>query len=253
MPAAAPTSEFGGRITLRFARIIAGVNNRCGAGTLQNLTTAGRRLASEGREMQGNRSYLVLFATTAWLFFCPAVLAVTSIASESSNPESAAAADRKRMARRIDDLLAAEWKAAGVAPAPTASDGEFLRRAYLDLTGVIPRVSEVREFLADERPDKRERLVARTVGVAALRDAHGHHLAKPHPAARCRPRAQPRGSWPAKVVAHAIRQEPALRQSRGRAAAGDRRRRAGARALLPSQRSVAGKTRRQRGRIVSRR
>ena len=110
--------------------------------------------------MQGNRSYLVLFATTAWLLICPAVLAVTSIASESSNSDSAAVNDHPQMARRIDELLAAEWKAAGVAPAPTASDGEFLRRAYLDLTGVIPRVSEVREFLADERADKRELLVA---------------------------------------------------------------------------------------------
>ena len=109
--------------------------------------------------MQGNRSYLVLFATTAWLLFCPAVLAVTSIATDTSKSDSAAANDHPQMARRIDELLAAEWKAAGVAPAPTASDGEFLRRAYLDLTGVIPRVSEVREFLADERPDKRELLV----------------------------------------------------------------------------------------------
>jgi hypothetical protein len=110
--------------------------------------------------MQGNRSYLVLFATTAWLLICPAVLAVTSIASESKNSDSAAATDHRQMGRRIDELLAAEWKAAGVAPAPTSSDGEFLRRAYLDLTGVIPRVSEVREFLADERADKRELLVA---------------------------------------------------------------------------------------------
>ncbi len=110
--------------------------------------------------MQGNRSYLVLITTTAWLLFCPAVLEATSIASESSNSDSAAANDHPQMARRIDELLAAEWKTAGVAPAPTASDGEFLRRAYLDLTGVIPRVSEVREFLADERADKRELLIA---------------------------------------------------------------------------------------------
>jgi hypothetical protein len=63
------------------------------------------------------------------------------------------------MSRRIDALLEKQWTAAKVEPAPPANDGEFLRRAYLDLTGVIPRASEVREFLADDRPDKRERLI----------------------------------------------------------------------------------------------
>jgi hypothetical protein len=110
--------------------------------------------------MQGNRSYLVLVVTTAWLLFSPAVLAATSVSSETQATDSQALDDRQRMARRIDDLLAAEWNTAGVSPAAPASDGEFLRRAYLDLTGVIPRVSEVREFLADERPEKREKLIA---------------------------------------------------------------------------------------------
>ena len=43
--------------------------------------------------------------------------------------------------------------------APLADDDEFLRRVYLDLAGRIPRVSEVRAFLDDKRPDKRRRLV----------------------------------------------------------------------------------------------
>jgi hypothetical protein len=66
---------------------------------------------------------------------------------------------RQQMSQRIDELLEAGWSAAQVAPAAAASDDEFLRRAYLDFTGVIPRVSEVREFLADRDPDKRERLI----------------------------------------------------------------------------------------------
>ena len=67
--------------------------------------------------------------------------------------------DRLAMARRIDALLEQRWQAEGITPAPIASDSEFLRRAYLDLTGVIPRVAEVRTFLADEMPDKRGRLI----------------------------------------------------------------------------------------------
>jgi hypothetical protein len=69
------------------------------------------------------------------------------------------------MAARVDELLAETWSAAGVDPAPAASDGEFLRRASLDFTGVIPRTSEVREFLADARPDKREKLIERLIAA----------------------------------------------------------------------------------------
>jgi hypothetical protein len=63
------------------------------------------------------------------------------------------------MARRVDELLEKQWAAAGIQPVARASDGEFVRRASLDLTGVIPRASQVREFLADARSDKRELLV----------------------------------------------------------------------------------------------
>lgn len=64
-----------------------------------------------------------------------------------------------RMVRRIDELLRENWHDEHVQAAGLASDGEFLRRASLDLRGVIPRVSEVRHFLADETPDKRAQLV----------------------------------------------------------------------------------------------
>lgn len=70
-------------------------------------------------------------------------------------------ADQAQMAGRIDQLLAHEWRASGVEPATQASDSVFVRRAYLDLTGVVPRVAQVREFLADESPNKHPQLVAR--------------------------------------------------------------------------------------------
>ncbi len=64
------------------------------------------------------------------------------------------------LAKRIDELLAKEHKAHNVLPAAKADDAEFLRRAYLDLTGRIPKVSDVREFLADMHPAKRVNLIA---------------------------------------------------------------------------------------------
>lgn len=63
------------------------------------------------------------------------------------------------MARAIDKRIEAAWKKAGVEPADDASDAEFARRAYLDLVGRIPTVSEMRKFLADKGSDRRARLV----------------------------------------------------------------------------------------------
>ena len=71
-------------------------------------------------------------------------------------------ADRRdAVVAKIDSLVRAKWTAAGIVPATRASDAEFARRAFLDLTGVIPRVSDVRSFLGDDRSDKRRQLVER--------------------------------------------------------------------------------------------
>lgn len=59
----------------------------------------------------------------------------------------------------IDAHLQELWDEHGVAPAEPAGDAEFLRRASLDLNGVIPRASHVRQFLADPDPHKRTRLI----------------------------------------------------------------------------------------------
>jgi hypothetical protein len=61
--------------------------------------------------------------------------------------------------RRVDELIEQRLTAAGVEPAPLADDGEFLRRVYLDLTGVIPRVGEVRQFANDTNAEKRGQLI----------------------------------------------------------------------------------------------
>jgi hypothetical protein len=61
----------------------------------------------------------------------------------------------------IDRLVLKKWRTVGIAPSPTASDPEFLRRACLDVTGALPTPQEVREFLADTSADKRDRLVDR--------------------------------------------------------------------------------------------
>ena len=61
----------------------------------------------------------------------------------------------------IDDEIFGKMAKAGVRWAPPASDAEFLRRAYLDLTGQIPELEVARSFLADTDPNKREKLIDR--------------------------------------------------------------------------------------------
>jgi hypothetical protein len=67
--------------------------------------------------------------------------------------------DPKALAERIDARLDTRLKAANAIAAPPADDAEFLRRAYLDLTGRITAPRDVHDFLADTDPHKRARLV----------------------------------------------------------------------------------------------
>lgn len=60
---------------------------------------------------------------------------------------------------RIDGHLQDKWNAAGIVPAAACDDQTFARRVYLDLAGRIPSVAEQRAFVADERPDKHQRLI----------------------------------------------------------------------------------------------
>lgn len=59
----------------------------------------------------------------------------------------------------IDERVFAKLRALKLAPAETCSDQVFLRRAYLDLLGLLPTADEARRFAANAAPDKRARLV----------------------------------------------------------------------------------------------
>jgi uncharacterized protein YjdB len=70
----------------------------------------------------------------------------------------------------IDDLAMAKWKALRIAPSKAATDESFLRRAYLDGTGVLPTPEEVENFLADPAPDKRAKLIDRLLSQEEFAD-----------------------------------------------------------------------------------
>ncbi len=89
----------------------------------------------------------------------PAVLASWAAAGPVSESAPAAVPLHERIDRLIEAKLARELP--GQAPAAPATDGEFLRRAWLDLAGMIPGADEARDFLDDPTPYKRQALVDR--------------------------------------------------------------------------------------------
>lgn len=109
--------------------------------------------------------------------WCAPVIAAVCLAAWSSSAVNAATPDKLvplakaveiatkpapagslALHERIDRLLEAER----LAPAgPKSDDGEFLRRAMLDLHGIIPSAEEAQAFLDDKSPDKRAKLIDR--------------------------------------------------------------------------------------------
>ncbi len=89
---------------------------------------------------------------------CLGVLCNPLRAADASAP-SAPIHDPLALAALIDHYIDAAQAAKKATAAPIADDAEFLRRAYLDLAGRIPRKHEIDLFLADASPDKRVRVV----------------------------------------------------------------------------------------------
>lgn len=71
----------------------------------------------------------------------------------------------RRLSSQIDVLIQSAKKREGVVSAPRSTDAEFMRRVSLDLTGKIPPVAELRLFLADPDPLKREKLIDRLLAT----------------------------------------------------------------------------------------
>lgn len=60
---------------------------------------------------------------------------------------------------KLNALLEADWKKHQLEEVPVAPDHVFLRRAMLDIRGILPKPHEVKRFLADKNPQKRAKLI----------------------------------------------------------------------------------------------
>jgi hypothetical protein len=95
-------------------------------------------------------------AITAW-FASKIVIAGITVPYDNKIPaELFAKAERRNF---IDELVLKQLQRMNIAPSPQAGDAEFVRRAFLDTIGTLPTTAEVRAFLADPAPDKRDKLI----------------------------------------------------------------------------------------------
>lgn len=64
-------------------------------------------------------------------------------------------------ANYVDKHVFDKLRSLRINPSDVVDDAAFIRRASLDLRGIVPTAEEARAFVADSRPDKRARLVDR--------------------------------------------------------------------------------------------
>ena len=76
-------------------------------------------------------------------------------------PEPPAVGDRAWVRNPIDQFVLAKLDSEGIAPSPEAGKITLIRRASLDLTGLLPTPQEVEAFVHDNRPDAYDRVVDR--------------------------------------------------------------------------------------------
>jgi hypothetical protein len=94
-------------------------------------------------------------AITAWFSSKIVVARITSPYPNQIASEVFSKAERRNF---IDDIVLAKLEKLRLPPSPTVNDSEFLRRAYLDTIGTLPKPDEVRAFLAETSADKRDKV-----------------------------------------------------------------------------------------------
>lgn len=67
----------------------------------------------------------------------------------------------------LDAMIEKGLAAAKTPVSPLTTDEEFVRRAYLDLTGKLPSIEEVRTFVTSKEKDRRAKLVDKLLGSTA--------------------------------------------------------------------------------------
>jgi hypothetical protein len=86
--------------------------------------------------------------------------------------------DLRPVVDRVNAEFARRWHEAHITPAPRAPDLQVLRRLSLSLHGSIPSLQEIRQFEADERPDRLEHWTRRMLADVRFADYFAERLAR---------------------------------------------------------------------------
>ena len=64
----------------------------------------------------------------------------------------------------VDEYIFGRMQRDKIPHAPLANDFEFVRRAYVDATGLLPTPAQIRDFVASKDPNKRDKLIDSLIG-----------------------------------------------------------------------------------------
>ena len=78
----------------------------------------------------------------------------------------------------VNRLFETRWQQAGLTPAAAAPELQVLRRLSLALQGTIPSLEEIREFEADQRPDRLAHWTGRMLADPRFADYFAERLAR---------------------------------------------------------------------------
>jgi hypothetical protein len=101
------------------------------------------------------------------------VLAFAVAANQAFSAGPPVAVDARDLSRQIDQRIGERLRAEKVQPVPLADDAEFVRRVYLDITGIIPPAEKVAAFLDSKDKDKRGKLIDELLASPQ----YGRHMA----------------------------------------------------------------------------
>ncbi|HEY2586043.1 MAG TPA: DUF1553 domain-containing protein [Tepidisphaeraceae bacterium] len=150
------------------------VTARYADGSVRDVTALADFLSTEKDIARVNEDGLVAVGQTTGesvivaRYMGQVAISRVTVPADSHVPESAYAA--LPVNNFIDRAVYARLRRMGVVPSDGCTDSEFIRRASLDAIGVLPKPDEVRAFLADANPQKRNELIDRLLQNPAYAD-----------------------------------------------------------------------------------
>ncbi len=83
----------------------------------------------------------------------------------------------QRVIAYINQYIRQGWQDAELSPSPEATDGEWVRRVFLDVLGRIPTAEETLAFVNDRSPDKKARLINKLLESDEYIEQYAHNWA----------------------------------------------------------------------------